>query len=75
MDRPRVAILDGLRTPLCKAGGVFRSVPADDLAAIVVRELLARTGIRPQAVSEARRARRKMSFRMRAVSASTPAPR
>ncbi len=52
MDRPRVAILDGLRTPLCKSGGVLRAVPADDLGAIVVRELLARTGVDPAQVSE-----------------------
>ena len=52
MERPRVAILDGLRTPLCKAGGVLGSVPADDLGAIVVKELLARTGIDPAEVSE-----------------------
>ncbi len=52
MDRPRVAILDGVRTPLCKAGGALHNVPADDLGTIVVRELLARTGIPPQRVSE-----------------------
>ncbi len=52
MDRPRVAILDGLRTPQCKSGGALRSVPADDLGAIVVKELLARTGIDPEQVSE-----------------------
>ena len=52
MDRPRVAILDGLRTPQCKSGGALRSVPADDLGAIVVHELLARTGIDPEQVSE-----------------------
>ena len=52
MDRPRIAILDGLRTPLCKSGGALRSVPADDLGAIVVKELLARTGIEPRQFSE-----------------------
>ncbi len=52
MDRPRIAILDGLRTPLCKSGGELSSVPADDLGAIVVKELLARTGIAPNQFSE-----------------------
>jgi acetyl-CoA C-acetyltransferase/acetyl-CoA acyltransferase len=52
MERPRVAILDGLRTPLCKSGGALQAVPADDLGAIVVKELLARTGIDPAEVSE-----------------------
>ncbi len=52
MDRPRIAILDGIRTPLCKSGGELRLVPADDLGAIVVKELLARTGIAPEQFSE-----------------------
>jgi acetyl-CoA C-acetyltransferase/acetyl-CoA acyltransferase len=52
MERPRVAILDGVRTPFCKAGGVLRDVGADDLGTTVVRELLARTGIKPRDVSE-----------------------
>jgi acetyl-CoA C-acetyltransferase/acetyl-CoA acyltransferase len=52
MDRPRVAILDGIRTPFCKSGGVLAQVGADDLGTIVVRELLARTGISPRDVSE-----------------------
>ena len=43
----RIAILDGVRTPFCKAAGPLRTVPADDLGAIVVRELLARTEIDP----------------------------
>jgi len=43
--------LDGVRTPFCKSGGALREVAADDLAAIVVRELLARTGIGPDDVS------------------------
>ncbi len=52
MERPRIAILDGVRTPFCKAGGALRSVPADDLGAIVVGELLARTGLAPGQVDE-----------------------
>jgi acetyl-CoA acetyltransferase family protein len=52
MERPRVAILDGVRTPFCKAGGALADIGADDLGAIVVRELLARTGIKPHDVSE-----------------------
>jgi acetyl-CoA C-acetyltransferase/acetyl-CoA acyltransferase len=44
--------LDGVRTPFCKAGGPLAQVGADDLGSIVVRELLARTGIRPGDVSE-----------------------
>jgi acetyl-CoA C-acetyltransferase/acetyl-CoA acyltransferase len=49
---PRIAILDGVRTPCCKAGGALAGVPADDLGAVVVRELLARLELVPRAVDE-----------------------
>ena len=49
---PRIAILDGVRTPFCKAGGELQGAAADDLGAIVVRELLARTGVRPDRIDE-----------------------
>lgn len=49
---PRVAILDGVRTPFCKAGGRLQGAEADDLGSIVVRELLARTGINPNRIDE-----------------------
>ncbi|MCP3904223.1 MAG: thiolase family protein [Planctomycetes bacterium] len=48
----RVAILDGVRTPFCKSGGVLRDVPADDLGAFVVTELLARTAVDAKAIDE-----------------------
>jgi acetyl-CoA C-acetyltransferase/acetyl-CoA acyltransferase len=41
----RIAILDGIRTPFCKAGGALAAMPADDQGARVVSELLARTGV------------------------------
>ena len=50
MLNSRIAILDGIRTPFCKAGGALRHVAADDLGAIVVKELLARTGLDPAAI-------------------------
>jgi acetyl-CoA acyltransferase len=40
----RIAIIDGIRTPFCKAGGVLRDLEADDLGAYAVKELMARTG-------------------------------
>lgn len=40
-----IAIIDGVRTPFCKAGGVFQHIQADDLAAFAVKELIARTEI------------------------------
>ncbi|MHC4413819.1 MAG: thiolase family protein [Planctomycetota bacterium] len=52
MLSPRIAILDGIRTPFCKAGGPLKDVGADDLGTIVVKELLARTGLGPQQIDE-----------------------
>jgi acetyl-CoA C-acetyltransferase/acetyl-CoA acyltransferase len=49
---PRVAILDGIRTPFCKAGGPLKDIPADDLGAIAVRELLVRIGVAVQEIDE-----------------------
>jgi acetyl-CoA acetyltransferase family protein len=48
----RIAIVGGVRTPFCKANGVFRSLQADDLGAYAVKELIARTGIDPNSVDE-----------------------
>lgn len=50
--RERMAILDGVRTPMGKASGVLRDVAADDLGAFVVREVMARTGVDPHRVDE-----------------------
>jgi acetyl-CoA C-acetyltransferase len=50
---PRDAVIcEPLRTPVGGYGGVFRDVPAAELAATVIRELLARTGIEPGAVDD-----------------------
>ena len=43
----RAAIVAGLRTPFLKAGGDFRDLSAVDLGALLVNELVARSGIRP----------------------------
>jgi acetyl-CoA acyltransferase len=40
--KERIAVVDGVRTPFCKGGGVFRNWEADDLGAFVIRELIAR---------------------------------
>lgn len=47
-----VAIVDGIRTPFCKAGGQFKGIAADDLGAAAVRELLARLDVDPGEVDE-----------------------
>jgi len=47
-----LAIIDGVRTPFCKAGGRLSGWDADDLGAFVTREVIARTGISPGDVDE-----------------------
>ncbi len=48
----RIAIINGVRTPFCKAGGALKNVGADDLGAFVIRELLARTDLDPDCIDE-----------------------
>ncbi len=48
----KVVIVDGVRTPFCKAGGVMRQIQADDLAVTVVKELLARNAVEPEGIDE-----------------------
>lgn len=48
----RIAVIEGVRTPFCRAGGLFFDLGADDLGAYAVRELIARTGISPGDVDE-----------------------
>ena len=35
--KERIAIIDGIRTPMDKAGGKLKDIPADDLAAYVIK--------------------------------------
>src|SRR5574342_232396 len=44
----RAAIVAGLRTPFLKSGGDFRDLSAVELGALVVNELVARSGIPPR---------------------------
>ncbi|MCB1149718.1 MAG: acetyl-CoA C-acyltransferase, partial [Chlamydiia bacterium] len=48
----RIAIVDGIRTPFCKAMGAFRDQKADDLGAYVVREMLNRVPLKPNEYDE-----------------------
>lgn len=52
MSLPRVAIVDGIRTPFVKAGGIFTDVSAQELGRIAMRELLERTEIEPNIIDE-----------------------
>ncbi|GHH73112.1 acetyl-CoA C-acyltransferase [Promicromonospora soli] len=45
-------LVGGVRTPIGRYGGTLSSVRPDDLAALVVRELVARTGIEPTAIDD-----------------------
>ncbi|MFA9430245.1 acetyl-CoA C-acetyltransferase [Egicoccus sp. AB-alg2] len=45
-------ICEPLRTPVGRFGGVLRDVPAQQLAATVVRALLERTGLDPEAIDD-----------------------
>ena len=45
-------VVDGLRTPFGRYGGALRDVRPDDLAAHVVRQLVARTGIDPATIDD-----------------------
>ncbi len=47
-----VAIVCPLRTPVGGFGGALRDVPAQDLGALVIRELLNRTGLDPARVDD-----------------------
>jgi len=52
MNFPKVAIVDGVRTPFVKAGGAFSNISAQELGRIVMRELLERTEIEPSIIDE-----------------------
>lgn len=44
----RVAIVDGCRTPFCRAGGALRDMDVVDLAGVAAAELVMRSGIDPE---------------------------
>ena len=52
MTPPRLVIIDGLRTPFCRAGTDLASLPADELGRIAVDALLTRTGLDPALIDE-----------------------
>ncbi len=52
MKTNRLVIVDGVRTPFCKAGTDLASLGADELGRIAVNALLARTGLDPALVDE-----------------------
>ena len=48
----RAAILSPVRTPVGTFGGTLRDVPVEDLAAAVIGEVVARSGIDPQRIDD-----------------------
>ena len=50
--RRGVVIVDGVRTPFCKAWGVLNQVPPDELARIAIGEAMARVDLDPGAIDE-----------------------
>ena len=49
---PNVFVVDAVRTPIGKHNGALRTVRADDLGAIAIRALLARTGVEGAKIDE-----------------------
>ena len=47
-----VVIVAGVRTPIGNFGGALKDIPAEKLGELVVRELMARTGVDPTSVEE-----------------------
>src|SRR6185503_4023545 len=52
MNKPRLVIIDGIRTPFCKMGTDLARLGADELGRIATQALLARTGIHPGIIDE-----------------------
>jgi acetyl-CoA C-acetyltransferase/acetyl-CoA acyltransferase len=50
--KERIAIIEGIRSPMAKAGTALKDTPADDLGAMVVKGLLARVPVDPSEVDE-----------------------
>jgi 3-oxoadipyl-CoA thiolase len=49
---PEAVIIDAIRTPIGALGGTLAAVRPDDLAALVIREIIKRTGIDPAMIEE-----------------------
>lgn len=52
IERPRVAIVGGIRTPFVKAGTVYRDLSQLQLSSHVVRALIERVGIDPEKIDQ-----------------------
>jgi len=52
MSQERIAIIDGVRTPLARARSVFHKMSPANLGGVVLRETVSRTGIDPKLIDE-----------------------
>ncbi|MFM1767948.1 MAG: hypothetical protein RJA22_477 [Verrucomicrobiota bacterium] len=52
MNAPRLAIIDGVRTPFTRMGTDFAALGADELGRLATQALLARTGLDPALLDE-----------------------
>lgn len=50
--KQRLAIIDGVRSPFCKSGTVFKNMGAVKLGVVVVRELMARSSLTYEDIDE-----------------------
>ncbi|MDG2142506.1 MAG: acetyl-CoA C-acyltransferase, partial [Planctomycetota bacterium] len=50
--QPEIVLAAGLRLPQARAGGAYKREDAGHLGAAVTRELMARTGLSPDAFDE-----------------------
>ena len=50
--KERLAIIEGYRSPFCKAGTAFKEMQADQLGAVIVRELMARSSLNYSEIDE-----------------------
>lgn len=51
-SQQRLVIVDGVRTPFCRMGTALAGINADELGAVAVKALLAKTGVDPGSVAE-----------------------
>ena len=52
IQKERIAIITGLRTPMARAGGKFKQMQADQLGAVLFRELMMRSPVGYDEVDE-----------------------
>jgi acetyl-CoA acetyltransferase family protein len=52
MNKERIAVIDGIRTPMGKAGGIMKNLQADELGTMVLKELIDRLPFEKEFINE-----------------------